>query len=150
MRARLLRRESLAPECAPGVCWYTVSCMSTPDLRSAALEQAMRATGDDGLVVPFLHAEPGSPEAHVALGRLLGVAPARLFPGSPLLSLVAGTPIAEDWRNGCSPTECSLWGHLELLRGLYGSVFLNNPYEELEALRSREHLDFDAPQAASP
>jgi hypothetical protein len=135
--------------CALELGLRTLLRMGIHDLRAAALEQAMRATGDDGLVVPLLHARPGSSEAHVALGRLLGVAPVRLFPGSPLLSLVAGTPVDEDWRSSCLPAECSLWGHLELLRGLYGAAQTDNPYEELEALRSREHLDFDSPPVAS-
>lgn len=111
-------------------------------LLAAALEQVMRCTSDDELVVPFLDVEPASTAAHVALGRLLGGASVTLSPGCPLLALVCGTGVDPQWRTACPATAGSLWGHYELLGQLYGPIVDDNPYAALERLRALEDADF--------
>lgn len=116
--------------------------LSTDTLRGAVVEQVMRVTGDDALVLPFLVAPPGSRAAHAALGRLLSEAAVRLVVGCPLMAFVSGTGLDPSWRTSCPPASDSLWSSLEFLEQMYGPApELPDPYEALEELRARAESD---------
>src|SRR4051794_19212539 len=90
------------------------------NLHVEVLEQVMRVTDDDALVLPFLDAEPGSRNARAALGRLLCAERPTLVTGSPVMSLVTGEHLDPQWRTAHPVREDSLWANLQFLTSVYG------------------------------
>jgi hypothetical protein len=116
----------------------------TESTTSAAIEHAMRLTGDDTLVLPLLSTPPGTEAAHAVLGRLLGADPAPLIKGSPLLAYVSGSEVSPTWRNACPPRSYSLWALRETLVEFYGQPPTGrDPYSQLEWLRHKEDADLE-------
>jgi hypothetical protein len=110
-------------------------------LRAEVVEQVMRVTDDDVLLLPFLDAVPGSRAAHAALGRLLSGCTLRLVVGCPLMAFVGGTVRDPQWRRAYPPAPDSLWAKLEFLATIYGPAGGTHPYEALELLRERSEDD---------
>src|SRR5687768_1526308 len=107
-------------------------------LRDQVLEQVMRVTDDETLVVPFLGVQPRSRRAHTALGRLLSFAPVALVVGSPVMALVGGDALDPQWRTACPVASASLWSTFEFLVTMYGPADEGqDPYQALEQLRGR-------------
>lgn len=117
---------------------------TSSSLRAEMLEQVMRVTADDALVVPFLDAAPRSREAHAALGRLISDAHVRLMLGCPLMAFVSGTHLDPEWRRSYPASPDSLWGSFEFLSTMYGPPSSEDPYSGLEALRSMADEDLRA------
>ena len=90
-------------------------------LRNDVLEHVMRCTDDDLVVLPFLTAEPGSPEAFEAVGRLVTATPTPLQPGTPLAVFCNGGTVDPHWRANVTDTARSLWGALAVLDALNGN-----------------------------
>lgn len=121
---------------------------TTDTLRASVVEQLMRVTSDDAIILPFLSASPGTREAHVALGRLLSATPVRLVVGSPLMAFVSGCDLDVNWRLTFPAESDSLWSSYEFLNSLYGPVVpAATPYEDLEFLRSLAGDDLNFPGA---
>jgi hypothetical protein len=85
------------------------------------IEQAMRASSDDLLVIPFLNTIPGSPEFLIALGHLLAASHTMLPNGSPLLAWYTSTQVDANWRDNCPCVPASVWGELIIRERLYKS-----------------------------
>lgn len=112
--------------------------------RSELVEQVMRMTEDDLILLPFLTAQPGSAQLLSSFGRLLGNSP-RPYPlGTPLAAWTSpGSNCSDSWRDSCGYLERSLWADLVFLRSLVANHPLVKrtalwccPYEELETLRT--------------
>jgi len=116
------------------------------ELRDAVIEQVMRITNDDTLVMPFLYALPGTRAAHSAIGRLLGQSPCALPFGCPLLAYVNQGPMVVSWRDFCHPAATSLWADRMMLIEMYGPPPPElSPYQGLEWLREQEEADLCDP-----
>ena len=102
------------------------------------LEQVMRVTSDDLLAIPFASCRPASPEFFTAIGRLLSDTPGPIPPGSPLHRWSQPVPCspAATWRDGCPPSQMSLWGELTALRVICRPSTQPDPFSELLALRA--------------
>lgn len=110
--------------------------------RAELIEQVMRMSNDDRLVIPFLDAVAGSTEILTATGRLLASPPSPFPLGTPLAVWVEPETRCEKmWRTLLPTRERSLWVDLEFLRAIVGDnsgsqeVRFCCPYEELEHLR---------------
>jgi hypothetical protein len=110
--------------------------------RSLVVEQVMRRTGDESLVLAFSASVAESPAFLVAIGRLLTASPGPLPAGSPLLTWASKMPLDPNWRDRCPVTARSVWGELVFLRSLLAadpagddSVECDDPLAELERLR---------------
>lgn len=112
--------------------------MSTGSLRAQVVEQVMRMSGDELMVLTFVEAAPQSRAAKVALGRLLASPGARLSLGSPLMAFVTGADVDSSWRSECPSPSGSLWEELGLLCSLHGTSPQDYPcpYDGLLELRS--------------
>ena len=112
--------------------------------RSDLIEQVMRMTNDDRIVILFLDAAAGSTEILSATGRLLASPPSPFLLGSPLAVWVEpSTRFDENWRSNIPDRDQSLWKDLEFYRALLGNTDKESaevfccPYEEIENLRLR-------------
>lgn len=119
--------------------------------RNLLVEQVMRMTDDDRILLPFLDAPAASVEILAATGRLLASPPTPFPLGTPLSVWVAaeaadavGNSHGEDitgWRSRLPVRERTLWDDLEFLRLIVGALHTERPtqfccpYEELEHLR---------------
>jgi len=110
--------------------------------RAELIEQVMRMSDDDRLVIPFLDVIAGSTEILTATGRLLASPPSPFPLGTPLAVWVEPETRCEPlWRGLLPQRERSLWGDLEFLRAIVGidtggdDISFCCPYEELEHLR---------------
>ena len=110
--------------------------------RAELIEQVMRMSDDDRLVIPFLDVVAGSTEILTATGRLLASPPSPFLLGTPLAVWVEpGTRCEPLWRGLLPQRERSLWADLEFLRAIVGidagghDIGFCCPYEELEHLR---------------
>jgi hypothetical protein len=106
------------------------------------VEQVMRATDDELLVVPFQSCQPGSQAFFTAVGRLLCTHPGSVPPGSPVHRWSASQPAAaaSTWQEACPPQQMSLWGELVMLRQLTSATPASqqaaaDPLTELARLR---------------
>lgn len=90
-------------------------------IRGEAIEQVMRLTGDDLLVLPFLTAAAGSSAAAAALGRLLAAAPVKLVDRCPLVAFTTGRRVDPRWRDWYPAREESLWSMLMFYQDLYAT-----------------------------
>jgi len=142
--ARFTAQGKHAFQCTATTAHHPFDMALPEQLTDAAVEQAMRLTDDDTLVLPFLDVVPSSLAAHSALGRLLGGPPLVLTPGCPLLSLIRGTTLDPAWRTHYPPRPDSLWAHRALLVSLYGHPpSALGPYASLEWLRRHEDADLE-------
>jgi hypothetical protein len=89
-------------------------------LLDLVVEQVMRLTDDDGLVLSWMTAFGRPRAAEAALGRLLCSVPYRLSLSSPIGAYLAGGEVDPDWRAALPGVESSLWSELGLLEALYG------------------------------
>ena len=110
--------------------------------RSELIEQVMRMTDDDRIVIPFLDATAGSTEILSATGRLLASPPSPFPLGSPLAVWVEpSTTLKLQWRSLLPTRERSMWDDLVFYRSIMGDMSCEAenefccPYEELEHLR---------------
>ena len=110
--------------------------------RSELIEQVMRMTDDDRLVIPFLDASAGSTEILSATGRLLASPPSPFPLGSPLaLWVEPSAKLKLHWRSLLQTCERSMWDELVFYRSIMKDVSCETvnefccPYEELEHLR---------------
>jgi hypothetical protein len=102
------------------------------------IEQAMRLTGNDTLVVSLLDCTPGSTQARAAAGRLLSETGARLVANSPLAVFISGDgDIADTWRAQLPERDNTLWAQYEFLCQLYGCTDNPDAYLALCTLRER-------------
>jgi hypothetical protein len=112
-----------------------------PNLRThhRVIEQVMRLTDDETLLLPWLDAPAGSRSALVALGRLRFGAPFVLDPDSPLAWWAAGetAPATSNdlsWVERLPVPTASMWAELELLEQLAGRCHTDGqcgPYQRL-------------------
>jgi hypothetical protein len=110
--------------------------------RSDLIEQVMRMTNDDRIVIPFLDAVARSTEILSATGRLLASPPSPFPLGTPLAVWVEpSTGFETHWRSLLPTRERSMWNDLEFYRSIVGAAVCETgkdfccPYEELEHLR---------------
>lgn len=109
--------------------------------RQDVLEQVMRLTEDDLVMLSFLTVEPGTAAAAAALGRLLSTTPVRLVDGCPLVSFTTGRPVDARWRDWYPCRDGSLWALLVFYRQMYGHAPAADVLAELEDLRVRAASD---------
>ncbi len=87
--------------------------------RAALVEQVMRMTGEDFLILPFLTAQSNSVELWAATGRLLNSYEAPFPLSSPLAAwLGLDVQMSTSWREDNITVDGSLWGELDLMRRL--------------------------------
>lgn len=124
---------------------------STSVSRQELIEQVMRMTNDDRLLLPFLDAPAGSEQLLSATGRLLAAPPTPFPLSTPLAAWVgAESTCTSEWRSLIPQGDRSLWEDLEFLRSVVGSLGDSTssfccPYEELEHLRLAASSGFNDP-----
>jgi hypothetical protein len=102
-------------------------------VHSAAIEQLMRMTDDESLIIRLAHQDPSA-----SLGRLSSVIFDNLVTGCPVLALLdPSQTLAPSWRQCYPPLPHSLYATLELLRSLDPCLPTENlhAYQELHARR---------------
>ena len=124
--------------------------------RAALVEQVMRMTGEDFLILPFLTAESNSVELWAATGRLLNSYEAPFPLSSPLAAwLGLDVRMSTSWREDSITVDGSLWGELDLMRRLATTSDTTPtethktdtdptdccPYRELERRRTEHRID---------
>jgi hypothetical protein len=108
--------------------------------RREVIEQVMRMTDDDLLLLPYLSIEPASGGLLAATGRLLA-AVGQPFPlRTPLACWVSNedrTRVVDHWRELIPTGSITLWSELVFLRQFLGGTSSVDccPYGELESLR---------------
>lgn len=107
--------------------------------RAELVEQVMRMTDDDRLVLPYLHVAPGSEALRAATGRLLAVTEQRIRLGTPLACWSgASGKLVTSWRSEVENAFQCLWEELLFLREFVESPVEDGwccPYRELELRR---------------
>ena len=129
--------------------------------RAVLVEQVMRMTGEDFLILPFLTAQSNSVELWAATGRLLNCYEAPFPLSSPLAAwLGLDVQMSRTWREDTITVDGSLWGELDLMRRLATMSDTNQsdteqsdtdktdmdttdccPYRELERHRTEQRID---------
>jgi hypothetical protein len=112
-------------------------------VRSEAIEQVMRVSGDEDLLLTLLAATPGTRAGAAAAGRAMASVPVRLSlsEGCPILVYATGTALNIGWRRWCPPASDSLYSELLLYRSLTVTdedtpqAEYCDAYEELEQAR---------------
>ena len=110
------------------------------EIAALAVEHAMRCTTDISAVIAIRDAQPCTPSAYTALGRLVATSSIQLKPGSPLATYCQGGAIHPAWRSWIPPTDMSIWGELDMLRSLYQTSTSINSLDLVdELLHLRDH-----------
>lgn len=128
----------------------TVTLLQQTCPRAMLLEQVMRRTDDETLLLAFVDVAPLSGAYLAALGRLLAASPGPIRAGTPLQVWAGSGTLQRHWRETCPPVRSSIWGELLTLRALFGVTdpapareasaddeALSDPLAELQDLRSR-------------
>ena len=117
-----MRAQAARSRCCPMHDEKTVTLLQQTCPRALLLEQVMRRTDDETLLLVFVDVAPLSDAYLVALGRLLAANPGPIRAGTPLQVWAGSGTLQRRWRDACPPVRSSIWGELLTLRALFGST----------------------------
>lgn len=101
----------------------------------ALLEQLMRCTDDETLLLALVSKSSSLESLRSALGEFLPALAVPLHAGTPVLVALGYGPLDPDWRLAVPPLPVSLWSELEFLRTLERTTSAPDPLTELLSAR---------------
>jgi hypothetical protein len=103
----------------------------TTELFADLIEQLMRSTDDDTLLLDLFEVSTSASSLASLLGKLLPGLSVPLLPGTPVLALLGYGPLDPSWRDHVPALPVSLWSELCLLRELSRTTPAPDPLTEL-------------------